>query len=148
MKRPTNVGYHCWVTNLTKRDILVGDLGARIPSMKTVDLLDDYHSIYTLDQINKSKECGSLAARLKAKQIIIRETAPQVNNIERTIDVSQVSFPNRNRSIVKNEERIFKELEIGNAKEEEEIFAEEMAESAINDHAATINLLKETINEG
>jgi len=147
MNRPTNIGYHCWITNITNRDILIGDLGARVPAKKTIDLLDNYHSIYTLDQIKKSKETGSLAARLKAKQIIIRDTEPVINNAERTISISNTSFPNRNRSIVKNEERIFKELEIDDAKDNEEAFAEEMAESAIKDHAATIDLLKEIIHE-
>ncbi len=142
---PTNVGYHCWVTNMTKRDILIGDLGARIPSMKTVDLLDDWHSIYTLERVQKSLESGSLFARKKAKQILVRQSAPG-QKPPRTLDVSNVSYPNRARSTIKFEEKVFEELEIGGSREEEEIFADEMAESAVVDHAATIDLLKD--NEG
>lgn len=141
MTKPSNIGYHCWVTNVTKRDILVGDLGARIPSMKTVDLLDNRHSIYTVEKVKKSLESGSLARRLAAKQILVRQSQPETIS-NRTIEVSKITFPNKKRSTVKFEEKVFEELELEATPEDEEIFAEEMAESAIADHAATIDLLK------
>lgn len=143
MTKPSNIGYHCWVTNVTKRDILVGDLGVKIPAMRTVDLLDNRHSILTLDKVKKSLESGSLARRLatKPKQILIRQSEPEPP-LARQIDLSKVTFPNKKRSTIKFEEKVFEELELDSTPEDEELFAEEMAESAVIDHAATIDLLK------
>jgi hypothetical protein len=112
--------------------------------MKTIDLLDDYHSIYTVEKVRKSLKGGSLAARLKAKQIVIRQSAPE--STLRQIEISQISFPNKANSLVVFEEKHFEELEFG-GKEDEEMFAEEMAESAVIDHAATIDLLKDNKGE-
>lgn len=140
MTRPSNIGHHCWVTNITKRDILIGDLGARVPSMKTVDLLDNRHSIYTVEKVKKSLEAGSLKARLQAKQILIRQSEPQPQ--VRVLESSKITFPNKKRSTIKFEEKVFEELEIDDSFEEEELFAEEMADLAAIDHAASIDLLK------
>jgi len=148
MKRTTDLGYHCWVTNFTKRDILIGDLGVRIPAKGTVDLLDPRHSYLSLERVTYSLEKGSLARRMdpkiQPKQIGVRHGPPQVLP-KRVISKSEVSFPNKDRSLVKIEEKSFPELELDAM--DEENFAEEMAESALMDHAPTMSLLKSEVQK-
>jgi len=138
MKMPQNKGYHCFVTNITKNDIHIGDLGIIVNPYKTIDLLNEKHSILTIDQVKKSIEQGSLFKRIQKKQLLIRQSAPQ--KAERILDVSKVIFPHRKRTAVKFEEKVFEELEIGLNLEDEEIFAEEMADIASENRKSFINL--------
>ena len=139
MKIPTNKGYHCFVTNITKRDIHIGDLGIIVRSFQTIDLLNENHSILTVEKVQKSLEKGSLCKRIQKKQLLIRQSAPQ--KAERILEVSNVIFPHRKRTAVKFEEKVFEELEVGI--EDEDLFAEDMADIASADRAASIDLMKE-----
>ena len=141
MKIPGNKGYHCYVTNITKRDIHIGDLGIKISPFQTVDLLNERHSILTVERVKKSIEQGSLFKRLQKKQLLIRQSEPK--QTQRTLEVSKAIFPHRKRTAVKFEEKVFEELEIGTDLEDEDAFAEEMADTVSADRAVSIDLTKE-----
>lgn len=134
-------GYHCWVTNLTKRDIGIGDLGVEVKSMTTVDLLSPGHSYLTVSRIKKSMESGSLKRRKDQKSLIIRFSKPEL--IERKIEVSKVTFPGKYRSSVKFEEKVYKELEVGGSFDDDDKFAENMADIGEDQHTAAIQINRE-----
>ncbi|HUU87440.1 MAG TPA: hypothetical protein VMX17_06770 [Candidatus Glassbacteria bacterium] len=133
MKNPKNKGYHCWVTNITKKDIGLSDLGVSIRSKTTLDILDCRHSYLTVEQVNKSIKYGSLGKRIKQKLLILRYSEPEPINPYREV-VSTVSFPNRKRSILTHEAPDFEELEF--SMEDDLKFAEETADSAAVEFAA------------
>ena len=137
MKNSNNKGYHCWVSNITKRDVRLGDLGVCIRSKTTLDLLDCSHSHLSIEQVKKSIENGSLKKRIKQKALFLRYSEPEPK-MPRQIEVSEASFPERKRSLVIHTEPEFDELDF--TSEDEVKFAEETAESALKEHAAKIQI--------
>jgi len=137
MKNPNNKGYHCWVSNISKRDILLGDLGVRIRSKTTLDLLDCRHSYLTIDQVKKSIASGSLGKRIKQKFLFLRYSEPEPK-MPRQVEISNATFPDRKRSVIVHMEPEFDELDF--TREDEENFANETAESALKEHAAKIQI--------
>jgi hypothetical protein len=137
MKSPNNKGYHCWVSNITKRDIRLSDLGVCIRSKTTLDLLDCYHSYLSVKQVKNSITSGSLGKRIKQKALFLRYSEPEAK-MPRQVEISQVSFPERKRSLIVHKEPEFDELNF--TLDDEEQFAEETAESALEEHAARIQI--------
>jgi len=134
-----NFGYHCWVVNKTNRKITIGDLRLTLKPYDTLDILDYRHSNLSIKQVQLSLESGSLCERKKQKKIFIREIKPEIF-VGRTIELSKVSFPNKGKSSVKIEEKIFAEFEIS---DDDNKFAMENTENAIEEHAPQINFRKE-----
>lgn len=118
-------GYHCWLTNITNRKIVLGDLKFTLQPHQTIDILDERHTIYTVEQIEDSINGGSIGKRLN-KTIFIRKSEPKVK-VDRKIDISKVSFPFKQRTIVEVEEPDYEELHIGISDEE---YADENADIA------------------
>lgn len=108
-----------WITNISKKDINLYDLGVNVKSMTSINLLDPKHYFLTESQIEKSLESGSL--RQKLGNIIIRESAPKLEKKKIAID-KYSAIPTRLRSLVEIEEEYYQELDINNdILEEEEI---------------------------
>lgn len=128
--RIENKGYHCWVTNITKLNIMIGDLRIAIPPLSTIDLLDYKHSNFSVEQVAMSINKGSLHTRLNQKKILIRESAPK--ETQRRIDISKTSFPFKNTIGIKAEEKKYKEIE--QDFEDDEAFARDNMEAAIEEH--------------
>lgn len=66
--------HHFWVTNFSKRDVALYDLRVTIKSNTSVDLLSKGYP-FTLEQLKKSAESGSLHA--KKKYLNINEKEPE-----------------------------------------------------------------------
>jgi len=123
-KKPSK-GYHCWLTNITKNKIVLSDLKFTLQPNQTIDILDSKHSNYTVEEINASIKTGSIGARLN-KSIFVRILPPK-KHTDRKIEMSKVSFPYKQRSIVEVEEVDYEELHIGISDEE---YADDNAEIA------------------
>jgi hypothetical protein len=65
-----------WITNLTNRNVSLADLNLTIKAFSTVNLLDSKHYSYTREQLEKSKESGSLF--IKRKMFGFRTVAPKI----------------------------------------------------------------------
>lgn len=59
MKRK-NKEHEFWVTNISDTNITLGDLGMSFPARKSINLLDDKHFTFTLEQLEESAKSGSL----------------------------------------------------------------------------------------
>jgi hypothetical protein len=123
-----NKGYHCWLTNITKYKIVLGDLKFTLQPRQTIDILDDKHSNYTVEEVQKSISSGSISKKLN-KSIYVRTSKPEPKR-ERKIKISEISYPYKSRSIVEVEEPNYDELEIEFSDEE---YAEENANLAGNE---------------
>ena len=118
-----------WITNITylngkknRMNILLADLQIMIRSGESKNLLDKKHFSYTLDQINKSAESGSLYK--KRDKIKIRKVAPKVIVVPGVYLVDMPNFIKPLRSQVEIIEPKYEELEIS---------AEEMIDDLTNE---------------
>lgn len=118
-----------WITNITKRDVSLGDLNLTIRAYTSINLLDKHYH-FTMEQIEKSlKEGGSLYA--KQKMVYVRKIAPISRKMNRPILIDLYkSGPQRTKSIYEVKYEKYEELEIS-----DEQFAEENADTAERDRA-------------
>jgi hypothetical protein len=116
-----------WITNISKMNVSLSDLGLHIYAMRSINLLDARHYSLTLEQIQKSAESGSLFK--KRDKIVIRKVIPE-SAIELSPPIqNDAIFPTRQRSLVDIEKITYEELDI-----KDEDFAEENADTAESDH--------------
>ena len=141
--RKENIGYHCWIVNLTNTHLSLTDVRVTLPPYSTMDILDYRHSSLTVQEVEKSLESGSLFTAQDKKRIRIRQSQPQALP-EKTIELSQVSFPNKYRSSVVIEEKHYEELDLFINDEE---FAEQNAEMSMLEHEPKINIKKSSNSE-
>jgi len=120
-----NRGYQCWLTNISKNKIVLGDLRFTLKPLQTIDILDERHSSYTVEQVEASINGGSIGARLNKTIFIRRVEPPKVP--DRKIKISQTSFPYKQRTIVEIEQPDYEELNIEISDEE---FANDNADIA------------------
>jgi len=116
-----------WVSNISKMDVSLTDLGLTIPARKTVNLLDKKHYFFTKEELINSAVSGSIFK--KRKKIVVRKLPPTVEP-KKIIEVSQYAFlPSRARraSAIQTEEIRYEELEIP-----DEVYAEQTAD--LTDH--------------
>jgi hypothetical protein len=99
-----------WVTNICKRNVSLADLNLTIKAFTSVNLLDKKHYSYTLEQLNKSYESGSLLA--KSSMIKKREIPPVIEDAKKILYQQDVVIPDRARSVlvIKNEK--YEELSV------------------------------------
>jgi len=107
-----------WVVNISPKQILLEDLATSIKPFTTVNLLDPRHYKYTLEQLNKSKESGSIYK--KGLFIKVRECAPPPTPIDMSKLIDKASsMPSREKSIFVIEEKEYEELYVGDSEEQE-----------------------------
>jgi hypothetical protein len=125
---------------MSPRNVTLADLAMNIRAFSTVDLLDKRHYKYTLEQLLKSKESGSLFK--KSNMIVVREVAPPDPEKNRIAIVYGSIIPDRVRSLYKVNEEEYEELKVSNEdqKKQDEIYAEENAD------LAEIDLQRSVIN--
>lgn len=114
-----------WVTNISKRNVSLADLNLTINAYTSVNLLDCKHYNYTLNQLTKSVESGSIYNKrhIIKKRII----APEVLKVN--IPLNQETFiPTRERSLYSIKEENYEELNVS-----DEQFAMESADLADED---------------
>lgn len=63
-----------WITNVSDLNVSLRDLALSVPARRSMNLLDSKHFNYTLEQLEKSAESGSLFK--KGKLIKVRKVAP------------------------------------------------------------------------
>lgn len=98
-----------WISNISKRDVIIGDLRVCVPARKSVNLLDSRHYSLTEEEIIASLKDGSLAKR---QDIIKIRKVPPPKYQGRQIEVSDLAIPRAVRSAVKVEQVEYEELDI------------------------------------
>jgi hypothetical protein len=129
-----------WVTNISPRNVSLADLALTIKSYTTVNLLDNKHYSYTLDQLLKSKESGSLFK--KGFVIKVRDVPPSEKAKEQMPIQREAIMPSRQRSILTIDEKEYDELKVSDEdqKKQEEIYAQENADLAEIDIQRSISV--------
>lgn len=96
-----------WITNCSKLNVSLADLGITVKSMTSVNLLDEKHYTFTLPQLMKSLHEGSIFK--KRDKIKLREKPPV--QIKNQIQVNKNTFiDSRTKSIVEIEYKKYEEL--------------------------------------
>lgn len=98
-----------WVTNISKMNVSLADLNLTIKAYSSVNLLDSKHYQYTLDQLNKSVDSGSIFK--KRDRIVVRKVAPEV--LKANIPLTRETFiPSRERSLYEIKHEHYDELNV------------------------------------
>lgn len=129
-----------WVTNMSPMNVTLADLALNIRAFSTVNLLDEKHYKYTLDQLLKSKESGSLFK--KRDKIVVRDIPPPDPKKNQIQIVYGSIIPDRARSLYKVNEEEYEELKVSeeDQKKQDEIYAQENADLAeIDSQRSVIN---------
>lgn len=116
-----------WITNISKMNVSLADLNLTVKAFSSVNLLDKRHYQYTLEQLEKSVESGSIFK--KSDKIVVRKLAPEV--LKANVPLNRdVFIPSRERSTLNIKEEHYKELDISDTRQSEEEFARENADTA------------------
>lgn len=131
-----------WVTNISAMNVSLADLALNIKAFSTVNLLDNKHYKYTLEQLIKSKESGSLFK--KRNKIITRHEAPAKKELPKLNVRFESAIPSRGRSLLVIEEKEYEELRVSEEDQlkQDEIYAQENADLAEIDIQRSINSKK------
>ena len=111
-----------WVTNICNRNVSLSDLNLTIKAFSSVNLLDNKHYSYTIEQLEKSVKSGSIFK--KRNMISVRKNAPTVTKFNVPLS-SETYLPSRERSVLAIKEESYEELNIS-----DEQFADQNAEIA------------------
>ncbi len=119
-----------WVTNISPRNVTLADLALNIRAFSSVNLLDERHYKYTMEQLVKSKESGSLFK--KSNLVVVRDVPPPDPEKNRTQIVYGSIIPDRTRSLFNIDEQEYEELRVSDEdqKKQDEIYAQENADLA------------------
>lgn len=100
-----------WVTNFSKQDVSLSDLGVTVRSMTSVNLLDQTHYPHiTLAMLEKSENSGSMFKR--RDKVSHRKVAPEAAPKETLQRDTQAVIPIKARSILEIKEEKYEELNI------------------------------------
>jgi len=108
-----------WIVNISKMNVCLSDLGLTVPAGRSFNLLDKKHFSYTLKQLEKSKESGSL--HKKRDRIRVCDNQPEFPTSPMK-ELSQQPIQTKLRSVVKVVDPKFEELEFS-----DEEYADEMS---------------------
>ena len=134
--RRKNDGPSFWVTNKNqKRDIMLGDLRVTIRAGRTVNLLSSHYH-FTIEQLRASKESGSIFKKSHWIKVIDAEPPRQPVMIQEIARKQRVLRPLRTNIDV--DAPNFEELDFIDSPEADNVFAEEQAEAAFQDHAPAL----------
>jgi hypothetical protein len=122
-----------WLTNISNRNVSLTDLNLTVRARSAVNLMDKKHYQYTIEQLQKSAESGSIFK--KRDKLIVRKIAPDVLSANISLDfltknivLCQNAIPSRERSILNIKEEHYEELNIDEEKVDLENFAKENAD--------------------
>jgi uncharacterized protein YqgQ len=115
-----------WITNISPRNVTLADLATNIKAFTSVNLLDDRHYAYTMEQLEKSMKSGSI---FKKKDIIkVRDIPPVIEKKQWTETDEKSSMPTRAKSILEIKEQDYLENVSGDSNpEEQKKFDEQLA---------------------
>jgi hypothetical protein len=136
-KRPPNTTF--WITNMSSMNVTLSDLALNIRAFTTINLLDKRHYKYTLEQLLKSQESGSLFK--KRDKIVVRKIPPPDPEKNKTAIVYGSIIPDRTRSLYNIKQEEYEELNVNqeDQKKQDEIYAKENADLADLDIQRSIN---------
>lgn len=106
-----------WITNISKYNVSIYDLNLTIKAFSSVNLLDNKHYSYTLEQLEKSLLSGSLFK--KRDKLTKRKSAP-ILRLEKKEIIEDAVLPDRKRSIFENKDSKYEELNVFDEFEEED----------------------------
>jgi hypothetical protein len=126
-----------WLTNISNRNVSLTDLNLTVKAWSAINLMDTRHYKYTIEQLRKSEESGSIFK--KRDKLVVRKVAPDVESshvsldfLTKTITVCKdATIPSRERSILNIKEEYYEELNIDEKNDEKldlEKFAKENAD--------------------
>jgi hypothetical protein len=98
-----------WVTNISNRNVSLSDLNLTIKAYSSVNLMDKKHYNYSIDQLKKSQESGSL---FNKRRIISVRKVPPVLPEKENKHISDHLSQNRERSLFKINEKKYEELHV------------------------------------
>jgi Mg/Co/Ni transporter MgtE len=130
MKPTSNPAF--WVTNRSPRNVTLADLAINIKAFTTVNLLDKRHHNYTLEQLNKSRESGSIFN--KRDKIKVRRTTPETTKRTVVPFLQDAIIPSRERSLLAIQEKEYEELKVfdeSDSKEMQKVMDEEFARESV-----------------
>jgi len=110
-------------------NVSLADLNLTIKAYSSVNLLDKKHYQYTLEQLIKSVEAGSIFK--KRDKIVVRKIAPEI--LKANVPLTRETFiPTRERSLLSIKEENYEELNLSEAdqKKSDEEFAKANADLA------------------
>lgn len=96
-----------WITNISNRNVSLADLNLTVKAFSSVNLLDKKHYSYTLEQLNVSKESGSIFN--KRNKIKLRDVPPTIIKMN-TPMIAETYIPSRERSVYSIKEERYEEL--------------------------------------
>lgn len=123
-----------WITNASIRNVCLSDLRLYVPARKSLNLLDEKHFHYTLEQLLASQINGSLFN--KRDKIFVRDVPP-INIILPGIYKSEQFLSRPSRSNVTIEEKNYEELNFSDQKFADEMTSEEEEVSLPNPKTST-----------
>jgi hypothetical protein len=109
---------HFWISNISNTNVSLSDLNLTVPKKSHMNLLDEKHYNYTIDQLIISANSGSL--HKKRDKIVIRQIPPDLTPKE-TVTKSNIPIDSRTKSIIIAKEEKYQELESLISDEEIEI---------------------------
>jgi len=119
-----------WLTNISSMNISLSDLNLTIRAYSSINLLDSRHYAYTLEQLQKSVESGSVFK--KRNKLVVRKVSPEILTANMAL-ISETFIPTRERSVFNIKEEYYPELDVketADQKASDEKFAAENAEIA------------------
>jgi hypothetical protein len=127
-----------WVTNISSRNVTLADLALNIRAFSTVNLMDKKHYSYSLEQLIKSKESGSIFK--KSDKIVVRNLPPPNIEKEKMPFLKDSVRPSRARSLYNIKEEDYEELQVSleDQKVQDEIYAKDNADLAELDSQRSI----------
>lgn len=98
-----------WLTNLCNRNVSLADLNVTIKAFSSVNLLDNRHYSYTLEELEKSAKSGLI---FKKRNILsVRKVPPVMIKMNIPI-VQEAIIPSRERSVLVIKEENYEELSV------------------------------------
>ena len=127
-----------WVTNISSRNVTLADLALNIRAFSTVNLMDKKHYSYSLEQLIKSKESGSIFK--KSDKIVVRNLPPPNIEKEKMPFLKDSIIPSRGRSLYNIKEEDYEELQVSleDQKTQDEIYTKDNADLAEFDSQRSI----------
>jgi len=115
---------------MSPMNVTLADLALNIKAFSSINLLDSRHYKYTLEQLLKSKESGSLFK--KRDKIVVRNVPPPDPEKSKVPIVYGSIIPDRTRSLFNINEEEYEELKVSteDQKKQDEIYAQENADLA------------------
>jgi hypothetical protein len=117
-----------WVANVSPMNVTLADLAINIKAYTIVNLLDDKHYSFNMEQLMRSKTSGSIFK--KRDKIRCRKLPPPPKEKEAVPYLQDAVAPSRERSIFSIKENKYEELQINEQEDQKKIDEQLASENA------------------